>query len=79
MSDYQETPVNEQTPVETKKPTTNGKKLSDKQKDELKKHMEKMKKGGMSLTEQRSHRMRLMGKMRQGKSLKAAHKEVTSS
>ena len=77
---YDETPVEEATPpVETKKPRTNGKKLTDKQKDDLKKHMEKMKKGGMSLTEQRSHRMKVMQKMRAGKSLKVAHKEVMSS
>jgi hypothetical protein len=82
MSDN-ETPTQEtEAPApapETKKPRTNGKKMTDKQKADLSKHMEKMKKGGMTLTEQRSHRMKMIGKMRQGKSLKVAHKEVTSS
>jgi len=76
---YEETPSESTPPVETKKPRTNGKKLSDKQKADLSKHMEKQKKAGMSLTEQRSHRMKMMGKMRQGKSLSKAHKEVMSS
>ena len=74
---YDETPT-ETAPVQ-KKPRTNGKKLTDTQKTQLSKHMEKQKKAGMSLTEQRSHRMKMMGKMRQGKSLNAAHKEITSS
>ena len=39
-------------------------KLTDKQKTELNKHMDKLKKDGMTLTEQRSHRMRMMAKMR---------------
>ena len=80
MSSYsEETPVEETPPVETKKPRTNGKKLTDTQKEQLKKHMEKQKKAGMSTSEQRSHRMKMMGKMRQGKSLSKAHKEITSS
>lgn len=39
-----------------------GKKLSDKQKQDLKKHMDKME---MSVSEKRSHRMKLLAKMRQ--------------
>lgn len=39
-----------------------GKKLSDKQKQDLKKHMDKME---MSVSEKRSHRMKLLAKMKQ--------------
>lgn len=39
-----------------------GKKLSDKQKQDLKKHMNKME---MSVSEKRSHRMKLLAKMKQ--------------
>ena len=53
------------------------KKLTDKQKLDLKKHMDKVK-GGMSATERKSHRMKMMAKMRQGKSIKVAHKEITA-
>ena len=77
MSTYsQETPTEGTPPVETKKPRTNGKKMTDKQKADLSKHMAKQKKAGMTLTEQRSHRMKMMGKMRQGKTLGKAHKEI---
>ena len=80
MSSYtQETPTESTPPPETKKPRTNGKKMTDKQKADLSKHMAKQKKAGMTLTEQRSHRMKMMGKMRQGKTLGKAHKEITSS
>jgi len=78
MSSYsQETPTESNAPL-TKKPRTNGKKMTDKQKADLSKHMVKMKDGGMTLTEQRSHRMKMMGKMRKGDSLSKAHKSITS-
>jgi hypothetical protein len=84
MSSYSdETPTQEAEapapPSVMKKPRTNGKKMTDAQKDQLKKHMEKQKKAGMSLTEQRSHRMKMMGRMRKGESLNKAHKSVMSS
>jgi hypothetical protein len=63
-----------QTPVAKKK--REGVKMTDKQKTDLNKHMEKMKKGGMSLTEQRSHRMKMMGRMRKGMTLNKAHKDI---
>ena len=81
MSSYsQETPTEATPPppAGTKKPRTNGNKMTDKQKADLTKHMVKQKKAGMTLTEQRSHRMKMMGKMRKGSSLKNAHKEITS-
>ena len=39
-------------------------KMSDKQKADLTKHMAKMKKDGMSASEMKSHRMKLMSRMR---------------
>jgi hypothetical protein len=71
-----ETPMEETQPVETKKPRTNGKKLTDTQKQQLTKHMEKMKKGGMSASELKSHRMKMMGRMRRGMSVNKAHKDI---
>ena len=54
-----------------------GKKLTDKQKGDLTKHMEKMKKGGMSGTELKSHRMKLMSRMRnKDMSVGKAHKDI---
>jgi|DEB0MinimDraft_10_1074344.scaffolds.fasta_scaffold283544_1 uncharacterized Zn-binding protein involved in type VI secretion len=51
--------------------------MTDKQKLDLKRHMDKLKKdGGMSLTEQRSHRMKMMSRMRKGDSVKKAHKDI---
>jgi len=80
MSDYQE-PVTETpapSPVVEKK-KREGKKLTDKQKADLNKHMEKMKKDGMSLTEQRSHRMKLMSRMRKDEKMtaKKAHASLS--
>jgi len=67
-----------QTPPETKKKRESVK-LSDKQKADLNKHMEKMKKQGMSTSEMRSHRMKMMGRMRKGESLNKAHKSITQN
>jgi len=51
--------------------------MTDKQKADLKRHMDKLKKdGGMSLTEQRSYRMKMMSRMRKGDSVKKAHKDI---
>ena len=52
-------------------------KMSDKQKADLKKHMDAHKKKGMSASEMKSHRMRMMGRMRRGLSVKQAHAEIT--
>ena len=85
MSDYQE-PQAKQPVAETPAPSPvvekkkrEGKKLSDKQKADLNKHMEKLKKGGMSLTEQRSHRMRMMGQLRKDEKMTVtrAHKNLS--
>jgi hypothetical protein len=60
------------------KPKRESKKMSDKQKADLKKHMEKMKKDGMSASEMKSHRMKLIGKMRKDPKMTAnkAHKSL---
>jgi hypothetical protein len=66
-------------PKETEKPEKKkreGVKMTDQQKLDLNNHMQKMKKGGMSLSEQRSHRMRLMARMRKGMSVKKAHADI---
>ena len=81
MSDYgsPEVKTEEPAPAPAPKKKREGKKLTDKQKGDLNKHMEKMKKGGMSGSELKSHRMRLMSKMRnQGMSVGKAHKSITS-
>ena len=53
-----------------------GGKMSEKQKADLKKHMDKMKKDGMSASELKSHRMKMMSRMRKGMSVSKAHKDI---
>lgn len=55
-----------------------GVKMTDKQKADLNKHMEKVSKD-MSVSERKSHRMKMMSQMRKGKSINQAHKEIKSS
>ncbi len=50
-------------------------KLSDKQKSDLKKHMDKHK-DDMSVSEAKSHRMKMMSRMRKGMSIKKAHSDI---
>jgi len=76
---YEEKPPEAQQSTTPTKPRTNGKKMTDTQKKQLSKHMEKMKKDGMSTSEMKSHRMKMMGRMRKGESLNKAHKAVMSS
>lgn len=52
---------------------TSSRKMTDKQKVDLKKHMDKL---DMSSSEKKSHRMKMMAQMRKGKSVKAAHKAI---
>jgi len=49
--------------------------MSDKQKKDLAKHMEKVGKN-MSASEKKSHRMKMMSRMRKGMSVAAAHKDI---
>lgn len=55
------------------KPKASGGKLSDKQKSQLKKHMDK---SGLSGSEAKSHRMKMMSRMRRGMSVGKAHKDI---
>lgn len=54
-----------------------GKKLTDKQKSDLTKHMEKVGKD-MSVSERKSHRMKMMAKMKNGDSVAKAHKALSA-
>jgi len=78
MSSYEETP-DEPTPAPEKKARKSTGKMSDDQKSKLKKHMEKMQKGGMSASEMKSHRMKMMGRMRKGMTLQKAHNDIKKS
>ena len=60
-------------PVKTKRASV---KMTDKQKADLAKHMEKHKKAGMSASEMKSHRMKMMSRMRKGMSVNKAHKDI---
>ena len=52
-------------------------KLSDKQKADLKKHMEKHKDlQDLTPSQLKSHRMKMMSRMRKGMSLKKAHADI---
>jgi len=54
-------------------------KLTEKQRAELKSHMEKHKKAGMSPSEVKSHRMSMMVRLRKGMSVKQAHSDIMKS
>lgn len=71
---YDETEAVETQPVKTSRV-----KMTDKQKADLKKHMDKAIKGGMSASEAKSHRMKMMGRMRKGMSVKKAHADIMKS
>jgi len=87
MSDYSDdTPVSasEQTEPEPAseakapaKKKREGVKMTDKQKEQLNKHMAKQKKAGMSASEMKSHRMKMMSRMRKGMSVNKAHKDIS--
>tara|TARA_R110000822_G_scaffold30_2_gene272 strand:+ start:511 stop:774 length:264 start_codon:yes stop_codon:yes gene_type:complete len=85
MSDYESTPqpepepepvVQEPTPaVAPLKKKRESVKMTDKQKADLTKHMEKVSKD-MTVSERKSHRMKMMGRMRKGESVQKAHKAL---
>lgn len=50
-----------------------GTKMTDVQKAQLKKHMDKL---DMSASEKKSHRMKMMVRMRKGMSVNKAHKDI---
>ena len=57
------------------KPKKSMGKMTDKQKADLKKHMDKHK-DKMTPTEMKRHRMQMMSRMRKGMSISAAHKDI---
>ena len=56
-----------------------GVKMTDKQKADLTKHMASHKKAGMSASEMKSHRMKMMSRMRKGMSVTKAHNDIKKS
>jgi hypothetical protein len=81
MSNHTKSEAPSPVPKETEKPKPEkkkreGVKMTDQQKLDLNNHMQKMKKGGMSLSEQRSHRMKMMSRVRKGMSINKAHKDI---
>jgi len=73
-------PQNEVSASEGAKPKRASVKMTDKQKADLKNHMDKHKDlKDLNISQLKSHRMKMMSKMRQGKSLAQAHKEIMSS
>jgi len=75
VSESQEPEPAPETPKPKKK--REGKKLTDKQKADLNKHMEKVGKD-MSVPERKSHRMKMMAKMKNGDSVAKAHKAISA-
>jgi|TARA_R100000329_G_scaffold2205_1_gene3495 predicted RNase H-like nuclease len=73
-----DSPPENSPPASPKKatPKKSSGKMSDKQKADLKKHMEKHKKAGMSASEMKSHRMKMMVRMRKGMSVAKAHNDI---
>jgi len=53
--------------------------MTDKQKTDLTKHMKKKEKEGMSKSEMKSHRMKMMGRMRKGMSVNKAQNDIKKS
>ena len=51
-------------------------KMTDEQKAQLKRHMEKNKKAGMSVSDMRRHRMMMMSRMRKGMSVQKAMNDI---
>ena len=81
MSDYESKspPPAERAPPSPKpvaKKKRESVKMTDKQKADLSKHMNKVGKD-MTVSEKKSHRMKMMSRMRRGDSLVKAHKDIS--
>jgi hypothetical protein len=82
MSDYSDSapaPEPAPEPAKPKREKKKGpppKKMTEKQRKDLAKHMEKVGKD-MTAKEKKSHRMKMMGRMRNGMSVAKAHKDIT--
>jgi len=67
---YDDKPAEAPAPSKSKRES---KKLTDAQKKALNKHMEK---SGLTGSEAKSHRMKMMGRMRKGMSVNKAHADI---
>jgi len=80
MSSYNDAPDTNSPPPSPKasppKKKREGVKMTDKQKADLNKHM---KKTGLTGSEAKSHRMKMMGRMRKGMSVTKAHNDIKKS
>jgi len=81
MSAYNDAPDTSSPPPSPKegippKKKREGVKMSDKQKADLTKHM---KKTGLTGSEAKSHRMKMMGRMRKGMTITKAHNDIKKS
>ena len=74
---YEQEPEPEQEMKSEPKKKRVGKKLTDRQKQDLNKHMEKHKKGGMTASEMKSHRMKMMVRLKKGMTISQAHKDIS--
>ena len=77
-SHYDDTPTMEDEPAPAPAPPPakvkrTGTKMTDVQKAQLKKHMDKL---DMSASEKKSHRMKMMARMKKGMSVSKAHKDI---
>ena len=70
-------PVAEVSPVAPVKKKREGVKMTDKQKADLTKHMTKVG-ANMTVSERKSHRMKMMSRMRKGETVAKAHKALSS-
>tara|TARA_R110000787_G_scaffold117289_1_gene227971 strand:- start:816 stop:1073 length:258 start_codon:yes stop_codon:yes gene_type:complete len=84
MSDTESTPTTQPepepepvAPVAPLKKKREGVKMSDKQKADLTKHMTKVG-ANMTISERKSHRMKMMSRMRKGETVAKAHKALSS-
>ena len=79
MSDYgaeKSSPAPEPEPEPEPAPAPKKGGLTQKQREDLKKHMDKLKEGGMSAPEVKSHRMKMMARMKKGMSISKATKDI---
>ena len=70
-------PVAPVAPVAPLKKKREGVKMTDKQKADLTKHMTKVG-ANMTISERKSHRMKMMSRMRKGETVAKAHKALSS-
>lgn len=73
---YDDTPPAEDKSAPVKKTRKSTGKMTDEQKAQLNKHMAKHKKAGMSASEMKSHRMKMMVRMRKGMTVAKAHNDL---